>query len=713
MDKKLGVYLCSGCSIGDNLDLAALETIAKDDYKACVCQQHNFLCDGAGLELIKKDIADQQLDTVVIAGCSSRVNFDVFRFGNEVILERVNLREHVVWCQEANDEDTQMLAEDYLRMGIVRAQKTKLPEPYIAENLSTAVLIIGAGITGLTAALEAANSGSQVFLIEKEAGLGGWSKKMHKQYPKVEPFDSLVDTDIGDLVKSVTDHEKIKVYTGSEIEKISGQPGCFEVSVRTGNGPESVLVGSVILATGWKPYDASKLTHLGYGASPDIITNIEMEERIASGQPLKTSDGRPVKKIAFIQCAGSRDENHLPYCSSVCCMVSLKQAVYCRQQLPDSRVFIFYKDIRTPGAYEDFYRHVQQDEGTFLTKCQVQSVDVNGTSLKVQATESLLGENIEVEADIIVLATGMVPSTLDNNILNLTYRKGSELPILKYGFPDSHFICFPYETQRTGIYAAGCVRAPLDLKGAKSDGVGAALKALQCNDLVARGQALLPRFGDNSFPEFFMQRCTDCKRCTEECPFGSIDETEKGTPLPNPNRCRRCGICMGSCPERIISFKNYNVEILSSMIKAIEVPDEFEEKPRILAFVCENDAYPALDMAGLQRIKYSPFVRVIPVRCIGSVNNVFIADALSKGIDGILLIGCKHGEDYQCHFIKGSELLGRREELLQETLQRLMLEPERIRAIQLSINETSRLASLFTDYVEEIEDMGYNPFKGM
>ena len=149
------------------------------------------------------------------------------------------------------------------------------------------------------------------------------------------------------------------------------------------------------------------------------------------------------------------------------------------------------------------------------------------------------------------------------------------------------------------------------------------------------------------------------------------------------------------------------------MIKAIEVPDEFEEKPRILAFVCENDAYPAMDLAGIRRTKYSPFIRTIPVRCIGSVNNVLIADSLSKGIDGILLIGCKHGDDYQCHFIKGSELLGTREGNLKETLQRLMLEPERIKAVQLQINEYDQLAAMFSDYVEEITDMGYNPFKGM
>jgi quinone-modifying oxidoreductase subunit QmoB len=713
MDKKLGVYLCSGCSIGDSLEIDALEKIATSEYNTALTKNHPFLCSDEGVDLIKKDIKEEEINTVVIAACSPRVNYDIFRFGEDIILERVNLREHVAWCQKPKDEDTQMLGEDYLRMGIVKAQKSELPDPFIAEGLSSTILVIGGGITGMTSALEAANTGTEVILVEKEKELGGWSRRMHAQYPKKEPSTKLKPTGIPELEQKVQNHEKIKIFTSAEVAKISEEPGIFEVMVKQGEKSTDLKVGSIVLATGWNPYDATKLTHLKYGQNPNIITNVQMEEMVSAGGSIVTSDGKAPQKIAFIQCAGSRDQDHLPYCSSVCCMVSLKQAIYCREQHPESKVFIFHKDIRTPGQYEDFYRQVQDDERTFLTKSEIKTIEIGDNGVIIEATDTLLGENIKVAVDMVVLATGMVPSTLDNNVLNLDYRQGPELPTLKYGFPDSHFICFPYETQRTGIYAAGCVRAPLDLKGARSDGTGAAFKAIQAVELVSRGQALLPRVGDRTYPEFFMQRCTDCKRCTEECPFGSIDENEKGTPLPHPNRCRRCGICMGSCPERIISFKNYSVEILASMIKAIEVPDEFEEKPRILAFVCENDAYPAMDLAGIRRLNYNPHVRAIPVRCIGSVNNVFIADALSKGIDGILLIGCKHGDDYQCHFIKGSELLGKREENLQETLQRLMLEPERIRAIQLAITEYDQLATIFSDYVEEIEDMGYNPFKGM
>jgi quinone-modifying oxidoreductase subunit QmoB len=317
-----------------------------------------------------------------------------------------------------------------------------------------------------------------------------------------------------------------------------------------------------------------------------------------------------------------------------------------------------------------------------------------------------------VKVDLVVLSTGMIPVTKDSAIVNLKYRQGPFLPENPYGFNDSHFICFPYETQRTGIYTAGCVRQPMDFLQCRSDGAGAALKAIQCVELTAQGKAVHPRVGDESYPDLFLQRCTQCKRCTDECPFGMYDEKPDGTPLPNPTRCRRCGICMGSCPERIISFRDYSVDIIGSMVKSIHVPDEYDEKPRVICFICENDAYPAVDMAGINHRQYSPFVRFIPLRCLGNVNLVWIADALSKGIDGIMFIGCKYGDDYQCHFVKGSELADYRMAKVSETLQRLVLEPERIEVHQLAIDEYEDIPKLVDKFLETLGEFDPNPYKG-
>jgi quinone-modifying oxidoreductase subunit QmoB len=173
-------------------------------------------------------------------------------------------------------------------------------------------------------------------------------------------------------------------------------------------------------------------------------------------------------------------------------------------------------------------------------------------------------------------------------------------------------------------------------------------------------------------------------------------------------------VCLGACPERIISFKDYSVDIVVSMIEAVNVPEEFEEKPRVLAFMCENDAFPALDLVGQHRLRINPFVRVIPVRCLGSINNVWVTQAISAGYDGIILIGCKYGDDYQCHFIKGSELTVSRSDNISEKLVQMAMENERVELHQLQISEYKRIPEIFEKFQEEVvEKFGMNPFKDM
>ena len=606
-------------------------------------------------------------------------------------------------------------------------------------------------MSGMTAALEAAKAGYHVVLVEKEAELGGWARKVARTFPSTPPYRDLEATDLESTVRQIEQDRRIKVYRGAVVEGIRGQPGQFDVSLKTNGTATQFRVGAVVQTTGWKPYDAFRLAHLGYGRSADVITNVQMEELLASGKLHRPSDGKPARRIAFIQCAGSRDESHLPYCSAVCCRVTLKQALWARELDGQVQAYVFYKDIRTPGQYEDFYRRVQEDPLIFFTKGDVRSVEPTADRhLLVDVENTLIDKRIQVEADLVVLATGMVPVAADGEairrlrdakavfekgesvaqlgaatetieklqqhagteILRLAYRQGPDLPVLKHQFPDSHFICFPYETRRTGIYAAGCVRAPNDSAACRRDAAGAVMKAIQCVELTARGAAVHPRWEDQSYPDIQLQRCTQCKRCTEECPFGTLDEDPKGTPMPNVTRCRRCGICMGACPERIISFADYSVEIVSSMIKSVNVPDEFEEKPRLLGLLCENDAYPALDLAGLGRMQHSAFIRFIPVRCLGAVNVVWIADALARGFDGILLVGCKSGDDYQCHFIRGSELMGTRSDNIREKLIQLALEEDRVRIEELAVSEYRRLPQIINEFAQRIEEIGLNPFKG-
>jgi len=742
MDKKTAVYICTGCGIGDALDIEQLKEEGTADYGIDVIRDHPFLCGPEGVDLIKQDIQGEGVNTVVIAGCSHRVNYDIFNFGPDVIVQRVNLREHVAWSQTPKDENTQELAEDNLRMGCSQAKDTAEVEPYKAEEeYSKDILVVGGGLAGMTAALETAKAGYRAVLVEREEKLGGFLAKM-KNLVTV-PYKELSETGAVELIQAVENEPKIKVYTSATVEKVAGGPGVFSVDIKANGNSDTVRVGAIVQATGWVPYDANKLGHLGYGKLKNVITNVELEEMAAAGKITRPSDGGDVKNALFIQCAGSRDQEHLPYCSSVCCLVSMKQATYIKEQDPEAVNYILYKDIRTVGQSEDFYRKAQNDGNVFIRGAATE-VGEAGDKLFVEADDELLGEKVRIEdLDLVVLATGMVPSTrpettprikapadtegadedgtievlpdsgfFANSALNLAYRQGPELPTLRYGFPDSHFICFPYETRRTGIYTAGCVRRPMETAKVIEDAVGAAMKAIQCAEATAEGKAVHPRAGDMTFPEFNMQRCTQCKRCTEECPFGAINEDEKGNPLPNPTRCRRCGVCMGACPERIISFKNYSVGMIGNMIKAVHVPEEDEEKPRVICLICENDALPALDMAGIKRMKWSPYVRFIPMRCLGSMNLVWIADSLSRGIDGILLFGCRHGDDYQCHFIKGSELASTRLGKVSETLDRLALESDRVRFEEIGITDYHRIPSIIEEFMDKLEEVGPNPYKG-
>ncbi|MCP4294414.1 MAG: hydrogenase iron-sulfur subunit, partial [Proteobacteria bacterium] len=660
----------------------------------------------------------EQINRFVIAACSGRYYQSNFDFGGDNLTLRVPIREYASWMGESKDEkgvvneDNQMLAEDYIRMYCTKAKTQDIPEN-LSHEVNRSLLVIGGGVGGMTAAVEAAKAGYHVNLVEKSGQLGGFGLTLGKAIPTKPPFLAPEANNINQLVTDTEGNQKIDIHISSKIGAITGEPGNFTVQINNGSASKEVKSGAVVLATGAKPYDANRLTHLGI-ENDNVVSSVDFEKMLKEGRVLK-KDGNPARTVAFIQCAGSRDSDHLPYCSSTCCMTSLRHAASTRQLDDKTKVFIIYKDMRTPGLYEDFYRNQQDDPGIFLTKGEIAGVK-QGVSSKVliDVDNSLVGEKVRLEADLLVLAVGQVPAVLDEESpLNLGYRQGKDLPDLKYGYPDSHFICFPYETRRTGIFSAGSGRQPMDANYTRRDAAGAALKAIQTIELTALGKTVHPRAGDETKPRFNLSRCTACKRCTEECPFGAIEEDDKAIPEINTARCRSCGTCMGACPERIISFADYSVNIISEMSKNIEMPDEFDEKPRVLVFACENDALPALDLAAQDRLKLNTNIRIIPLRCLGGTNLVYVSDALSVGYDGILFLGCKFGDDYQCHFVKGSELCNERLTKVQETIGRLNLEPERVKQIEVNMNDYAKLPGIIDDFVEEIDEFGPNPFKGM
>lgn len=411
----------------------------------------------------------------------------------------------------------------------------------MAEN-GKPILVIGGGIAGMTVAIEAAEAGCQVILVEKSPSLGGRVARTNQYFPKLCPPACGLEINY----KRLRSNPRVEVLTLAEVEKIEGAPGSYRVALRlspryvtadctmcgacaevcpAGRPSEfnfglsqtkaaylphamayppyyvidraackpdcaackdacvfsavdlnmkeerrTVEVAAVVAATGWEPYDASKLTHLGYGKAKNVVTNVVLE-RLASpsgpthGKILRPSDGKPPGSVLFIQCAGSRDEDHLPYCSAVCCAASLKQATYIRAAYPDARITIFYIDIRTPGRLEDFYTRVAAETKARILKGKAAKVEEDPATgdLLVTAEDVASGKRITERAGLVVLATGIVPNTAG---------LPADFPRDEFGFLTS--------AGKTGLYAAGCVHRPEEVSACVQEGAAAALKALQC-----------------------------------------------------------------------------------------------------------------------------------------------------------------------------------------------------------------------------------------
>ncbi len=470
----------------------------------------------------------------------------------------------------------------------------------------------------------------------------------------------------------------------------------------------TIDIGAVILATGWEPYDISVKSEYGYGILKDVITNLEME-RYASptgpthGKIIQPSTGKTPKTIAFIQCAGSRDINNLEYCSNVCCMATLKQIQYIYEQIPDAKVYVFYMDIRSfRKEYERFHAKAQE-LGAVLIRGNVAKIyeNTDNGSLRLRVEDTILGEVLEINSDLVVLATGMVPSPGTREL-----AEKLNIPLDEYGFIVSHHIqCFPLDTRRVNLYAAGACTAPMDVAAAIQTASGAAMQTV-----ISTGEIEV----EPNYPSINKFKCDQCKRCIEECPFGVYYFDEKGFPEPDITKCRQCGICLGSCPLQVVDLQNMTIAQMQKMIEAVDVKIDGEDfEPSILGLFCINDAYAAADLAGSKRLKYPPNIRIIPLPCSGSLNTMFLSLALTRGIDGVLVAGCPRDEENgeQCHYVQGDLLAKTRIANFVDTLQRMMVESQRVKFVDLSVNDADKFVKEVENFRMELKSLGPNIFK--
>ncbi len=411
------------------------------------------------------------------------------------------------------------------------------------ESISADTLVVGGGIAGMTTAIETSEAGKTAILVEKSPTLGGRIASSNQYFPKLCPPTCGMEINL----RRLRQNERITVFTLAEVEKVTGTPGNYEVTltlhpryvnekctccgecakacdierdnefnygldrttaiylphlmawpqryvvdpqyagdermkkcvdacaydaIELDMQPKTVTatVGGIVWATGWKPYDATKLDNLGFGKFPNVVTNVIMERLASRGGPTdgkitRPSDGKEITKIGFVQCAGSRDENHLPYCSAVCCLASMKQATYIRSRYPDAKIHLFYIDVRSPGRMEDFYTKVQEDEKFFFHRGKVGRITENpeNRNLILEAENTLTGEMTKMEVDMAVLAVGMVPATADDP------------PPLDTALDEFGFIA---PDQKTGVIGTGTVMRPYDVATSVQDATGAAIRAI-------------------------------------------------------------------------------------------------------------------------------------------------------------------------------------------------------------------------------------------
>lgn len=464
---------------------------------------------------------------------------------------------------------------------------------------------------------------------------------------------------------------------------------------------EEIRVGAVLVATGWDPYPLSKVEEYGYGRHPNVVSNLEMERILSLGDQAKDKPPgfslETLKEVGFIQCAGSRDERHLPYCSSVCCSATLKQILHFKEKVPDANCHVFYMHIRSPGFEEELYRRAREMYNAVFIKDRPARVERDEATGKLQVTvlDPALDKKLRMDLDLLVLAGGMCPSTGSQDLSEML-----NLPKNDYSFFESHLQCFPEESQRTGIFVGGCAREPMNVAQSIESSHRAAMKALS----FLQGNVVI----EPTYPLLDKTKCDQCKRCMEDCPFSSFVFDEKEFPFPVLEKCRQCGNCMGVCPLGAISIPNNTIKQTAAQIQILENSFMGQKEPLVLAFLCENDAYKAARSAVDQGLAVPPNVVFLKVSCAGNVNNALLADALSIGVDGVFIGGCKDGH---CHYVWGNQLVEKRSDDLSAKLKQMMIEPERVRFENIEIRDSQRYVDLLNGYIEELKKMGPNPFK--
>ena len=556
-EPRVGVFVCHcGANIGRVVDVPSTVEYALTLPNVVYAQEQLFSCATNSAKEITDMIQEKGLNRVVVAACSPRTLEPLFRDTlreaglNQYYYDMANIREHCSWCHSKEKEESTQKAQDITRMSVARACHLE-PLREIDLPVNKAALVVGGGIAGMTCALSIANQGHEIYLLEKDTDLGGMARKI---YYTLDGMD--VQAYLRDLVRKVYQHSLIHVYTSATITEATGYVGNFLTKVESERGAVEIKHGATVIAVG---VDVYKPTEYLYGEDDRVVTHLELEERITLGDEKVIN----AQSLVMIQCVGCRNEER-NYCSRVCCSESIKNALKLKEINPQMDVYILFRDIRTYGMLEDYYREASEKDVKFIryepdAKPQVEAVEEEGRPvLRVTLPDYVLGKELAIDADIIALAAAVIPSAEN--------RETSQLFKASLGpddfFKEAHVKLRPVEFSTEGVYLCGTAHYPKHIPEAINQAYGAAGRALTLlsHDMVTVS---------GSVCEVNDKKCMGCGACISACTYGAIEfrETRQGKKAAvNPVLCKGDGLCNAKCPTGAIFLKHFTDEELLSQI---------------------------------------------------------------------------------------------------------------------------------------------------
>lgn len=564
---RIGVYVCwCGSNIAKMVDV---ERVAKEIAATpgvVVARDYKYMCSDPGQDLIIKDIKEHNLDRVVVSACSPRIHELTFRTAiskaglNPYMFEMANIREQDSWVHTDREAATAK-AKDLI---VAAIHRIRFHEPLDSKTVTidAATLVMGGGVAGMAAALEIADSGKKVFVAERSDRLGGLAALVHLTFPNLNNTQKAVNK----LVERVQQHANIMVFLNTTIKEVYGYVGNFQTKVQNSAGKEiEIKFGHVIVATGLKPFDATKVADYGYGKLPNVITSIEFEKMLSHGK-IVTKDGRIPESVAIIHCVGSRNAKYHEYCSRTCCATALKYANQIKAALPETHVFDLYADMRAFGkGCEELYSTTSDKGVLFFMFDQkdnlpkVKKADCGHHEMAVEMFDRLSGEQVSVPADLVVLMVGV---EAHENAKDVAHAVGVSLCGSAF-FIEKHPKLDPVATTTDGVFIVGACQGPKDIAESITQARAAAARVL---GNIACGSVEI----ESTTATVVEELCCGCQTCVKVCPYSAVKfNEEKKVSEVNDVLCKGCGTCGAACPSGAIRCRHFTDQQILAQLEGM------------------------------------------------------------------------------------------------------------------------------------------------